>query len=85
LRALTLLEDAGYILFQPCWCVTTDEGPVVFPEIGARTPGEQCRLAIVPFASRQRFMLAQQMNVFACHRERIPDLHADGFTPLADN
>jgi len=27
-------------------------------------------------------MLAQQMNVFACHKDRIADLKADGFIPL---
>lgn len=84
LRALTLLEDAGYQLYQPAWCLATDEGPVVFPDIGGRAPGGACRAAIVPFRSDQRFMLAQQMNVFACHADRLSDLKADGFVVLAD-
>lgn len=84
LRALRLLEDAGYVLYQPGWCVNTDEGPVIFPDTGIRMPGDGCRLVIVPFASEQRFMLTQQMNVFACHTDRIGELKADGFLPLAD-
>ncbi|MGJ3260783.1 MAG: FkbM family methyltransferase [Rhodospirillales bacterium] len=82
LRALTLLEDAGYQLYQPAWCVATGEGPVVFPDIGGRAPGDVCRAAIVPFRSGQRFMLAQQMNVFACHADRLGDLKAGGFTAV---
>ncbi len=84
LRALELLENAGYQLYQPCWRVRSDEGPVVFPDPGDRLPGSDCRLALVPFASGQRFMLAQQMNVFACHRSRIEDLKADGFISPAE-
>ncbi|WNJ98610.1 FkbM family methyltransferase [Thalassospiraceae bacterium LMO-JJ14] len=82
LRALKFLEDAGYALYQPCWRVMTDEGPVVFPDIGTKTPDANCRLAIVPFASEQRFMLSQQMNVFACHKDRVADLKEDRFTVL---
>ncbi len=82
-RALKLLENADYVLFQPGWSVKTDEGQVVFPDIGARLPGDDCRLALVPFQSDQRFMLAQQMNVFACHRDRLDDLKAGGFTNSA--
>ena len=82
MRALRLLENAGYVLYQPAWRIDTNDGPVVFPEKGSRTPGETCRLVIVPFASEQRFMLSQQMNVFACHRDRVADLKADRFTVL---
>ena len=84
LRALELLEDASYQLYQPCWRVRSDEGYVVFPEPDNRMPGNDCRLALVPFASEQRFMLAQQMNIFACHRSRIDDLKADGFKSPAE-
>jgi len=84
LRALELLEDAGYQLYQPCWRVRSDEGYVVFPDPGHRMPGNDCRLALVPFASEQRFMLAQQMNVFACHRSRVGELKADDFESLAE-
>ncbi|MBO6520598.1 MAG: FkbM family methyltransferase [Rhodospirillales bacterium] len=79
LRALRLLEDAGYVLFQPAWQVEADEGTVILPDIGGRMPGNGCRLAIVPFASEQRFMLSQQMNVFACHADRLDDLKSGGF------
>ncbi len=84
LRALQLLEDAGYILFQPAWQVVTDDGPAVLPDPGGRMPGDGCRLAIVPFASEQRFMLPQQMNVFACHADRVEDLKSGGFSTLAN-
>ncbi len=73
LRALRLLDELGYRLHQPCWRVETAEGPVVFPDIGERLPGDGCRLALVPFRPEQRFMLSQQMNVVALHRDRIAD------------
>lgn len=80
LRALQLLEQHDYDLYQPCWQINTPDGAVVFPNIDGRTPGKDCRLALVPFPSEQRFMLSQQMNVFACPKGRQDDLRALGFT-----
>lgn len=79
LRALELLESHGYDLYQPCWRVTTADGAVIFPDLGDRLPGPDCKLALVPFPSEQRFMLAQQMNVFACPKGRDSDLMSLGF------
>lgn len=80
LGALRLLESSNYQLFQPCWLVPSDQGQVILPDPGARTPGADCRLALVPFQAEQRFMLREQMNVFASHVDRLADLRADGFT-----
>lgn len=80
LRALQLLEQHNYDLYQPCWRINTPVGDTVFPDIGARIPSKDCQLALVPFPSRQRFMLSQQMNVFACPRGREEDLRKLGFS-----
>lgn len=82
LRALRLLEDQNYDLYQPGWQVDTPNGHVIFPDFGDRLPGPDCKLALVPFISDQRFMLSQQMNVFACPKDRVEDLLARGFTDL---
>ncbi|MDA0998666.1 MAG: FkbM family methyltransferase [Proteobacteria bacterium] len=74
LQALRLLDDLGYRLYQPCWQVRTADGPVIFPDIGDRLPGPDCRLALVPFQPEQRFMLRQQMNVVALHKDRLKQL-----------
>jgi FkbM family methyltransferase len=79
LRALELLESHSYALYQPCWRVSTTDGDVIFPELGGRLPGPDCKLALVPFPSEQRFMLSQQMNVFACPKGRESDLTSLGF------
>jgi FkbM family methyltransferase len=83
LRALELLESHGYDLYQPCWRVTTADGAVIFPELSDRLPGPDCKLALVPFPSEQRFMLSQQMNVFACPKDRQDDLTTLGFDQVA--
>jgi len=79
LRALRLLEQSGYLLFQPCWSIRMDGDVAIFPNPGQHMPGPDCRLALVQFRSEQRFMLATQMNVFACHASRVDELEADGF------
>lgn len=79
LQALLLLENANYCLFQPCWRVMTSDGPVIFPELDGRVPDENCRLTLMPFPSAQRFLLSQQMNVFACHHDRLEELETLGF------
>ena len=79
LRALELLESQGYGLYQPCWRINMADGFVVFPDLDGRMPGPDCQLALVPFSSEQRFMLSQQMNVFACPTGREDDLTALGF------
>ena len=79
MRALTLLENHNYDLYQPCWRVKTSEGAVIFPDVQGRVPGPDNKLALVPFPSEQRFMLSQQMNVFACPRDREDDLKVLGF------
>ena len=83
LRALELLESQGYDLYQPSWRVNTADGHVIFPDLGDLLPGPDCKLALVPFPSEQRFMLSQQMNVFACPRGREKDLLALGFDQVA--
>ena len=82
LRALELLETNGYTLYQPCWRIDTSDGYVIFPELGERLPGDDCRLALVPFPSEQRFMLSQQMNVFACPHGREDDLKKLSFKTM---
>ena len=83
LRALRLLEEQNYDLYQPCWRIDTHDGLVIFPELGDRLPGPDCKLALVPFPSEQRFMLSQQMNVFACPKGRQEDLISLGFEQMA--
>jgi len=56
-----------------------DGDVAIFPNPGQHMPGPDCRLALVQFRSEQRFMLATQMNVFACHASRVDELEADGF------
>lgn len=79
LRALELLEASDYDLYQPCWRIKTTDGDVILPDLKGRIPGPDCQLALVPFPSKQRFMLSQQMNVFACPHGRADDLKTLGF------
>ncbi len=63
------LDRQDYAFFQATWW--TEAG-----EDGHATERPTGLLAVVPFLPEQRFLLAEQMNVLACPRDRLDDLAA---------
>lgn len=79
LEPLRYLESLGYVLFDPCWSYRDGEDHYVWPapDPPARSgPSvkESRQLALVRFSAEQRLALREQINVFACHRERLASL-----------
>lgn len=72
LRPFELLRALGYEFFHPSWA------PDALAQMSAESryapPLGRAELILVPFSPEQRFLLREHLNVFACHRERLPAL-----------
>lgn len=82
LRALRLLEHENYKLFQPCWVSSQNNSDYIST---AFPGGDNPQLVLAAFKADHRFALSEQMNVFACHQERLDELICDGFKPWPVN
>jgi len=69
---LQFLEAEGCVLYQPLWRLA--DGSLAWPGPHAPLPAGDHALTLVPFASEARFELRDQVNVFACHRDRMGKL-----------
>ena len=74
LAPFTVLAEAGYLFFQTAW--RRHGGGVDWIDAGDPPNGEEATLALVPLLPDQRFLLRDQMNVFACPAERLDQLAA---------
>lgn len=72
LAPLRFLEEVGYLLFQPLWRLA--DGRFSWPGPHRPLPPGDRVLALVPFASEARFSMRDQVNVFACHGDRLDEL-----------
>ena len=69
-----VLRELGYDFFFPGWL----NGPAAEPYLAAEPPqgsADEWLLALVPILPEQRFLLQDQINVFACHRDKRSILH----------
>ncbi|HEX9570430.1 MAG TPA: FkbM family methyltransferase [Rhodospirillales bacterium] len=74
LRPLRTLEEMGYALYRPCWEFNDGKETFVWPESTPPRPCPRRRLALVRFAAEARFQFGEQINAFACHRDRVAEL-----------
>ena len=74
LRPLRTLEEMGYALYRPCWEFNDGKETFVWPESTPPRPCPRRRLALVCFAAEARFQFGEQINAFACHRDRVAEL-----------
>jgi FkbM family methyltransferase len=74
LAPLKFLQAEGYVLYQPLWRLAG--GSLAWPGTHAPLPPGDHALALAPFAAEARFDLRDQVNVFACHRDRLGELDA---------
>jgi hypothetical protein len=74
LALLKFLQAEGYVLYQPLWRLAG--GSLAWPGPHTPLPGGDHALALAPFAAEARFDLRDQVNVFACHRDRLGELDA---------
>ena len=74
LAPLKFLEAQGYMFYQPLWRM--GDGSLAWPGPHAPLPAGDHALALMPFAAEARFELRDQVNVFACRRDRMGELDA---------
>jgi len=73
LGPLRLLRSWGYELFQVAWLRQWEGGPFLMGDDLDPNPQSEETLALARFDVEGRF-LRPDINVFACHRDRLPEL-----------
>jgi len=74
---LKLLEELDYVLYHPCW-VREFEGRKYF--LAAESSHDLRsveNLALVPISFENRFLRHDQINILACHRDRVAALESE--------
>ena len=79
LAPLRFLSAEGYQLYQPLWRLERGGG-FAWPGPHRPLPPGGHALALAPFTAGERFSLRDQINVFACHQDRMDALQ-DVFEP----
>lgn len=74
LKPLRHLEGEGYVLFLPCWHAGGGTGHLAYA-YDPRRAG--VKPALTRIAADTRPFLKEQVNLFACHRDRLGDLARD--------
>ncbi len=75
LEPFRVLGDLGYVFFQPAWAARAGAGAYAVADLtAAGGRGREAVLALIPLWPEQRFLLADQMSVLACHRDRLDNL-----------
>ena len=71
LRPLEVLEELGYMLFQPCWVGESSGRRCFFwPDEGCQTAAPERLLGLVPVTVDKR-LLHDGTNLVACHPEKM--------------
>jgi FkbM family methyltransferase len=73
LGPLRLLRSWGYELFQVAWLRQWEGGPFLMGDDLDPNPQSEETVALARFDVEERF-LRPDINVFACHRDRLPEL-----------
>lgn len=77
LTPLRYLEELGYLLYLPSWQFTGAEGSFILQDPAPPRPFDRRALALVRFPSGERFQFGDQINAFACHRDRAQELEKE--------
>ena len=66
-----VLAGLGYEFFRPMWQVTDGDSAYLIDDVAALKGAETGTLALLPFLAEHRFAFGRDINVFACHRQRL--------------
>jgi len=70
-----VLEAAGYEFFRPVWLRNAEPDAEVWPD--AQPVSNDLRiLRLLPMSEGHRPLMAEHINVFACHRDRLGELES---------
>ena len=74
LAPLTVLHELGYEFFQVGWLRTSPGQAFVVGDDTDPSPAETEDLCLVKFELPERFLRQPGLNIFACHRDKYPQL-----------
>lgn len=74
LQPMFFLQESGYQFYQVCWVRELDNTICLFGDDIDPHPQNGESLALVPLEVNERFLRSDGMNIFACHKEKVPQL-----------
>ena len=75
LKPLFFLKKLGYTFFIPCWLKQKKSHFVFLSPEDPRYSKPMDTLALIPITLEKRFLYYNQINIFACHKNNLPDLY----------
>ena len=72
--AFKALESMGYAFFRPAWSRGEALDGSVWPHSEPPSYTENKFLTLIPMNARLRPFMAEHINIFACHKDRLDDL-----------
>ena len=74
LRPLQILEECGYVFYHPCWLRSFDGRDYFISAESSADLKDVETLSLVPMSLEERFLRHDQINVLACHRDKLAEL-----------
>jgi len=74
LEPMIYLASLGYVFYRLAWARKTNKLSFYMGDDGDPTPQSSETLALVEFEPAERLLLADGLNIFACHRDRVSEL-----------
>ena len=75
LKPLFFLKKMGYTFFIPCWLKQKKSHFVYLSPEDPSYSNPMDTLALVPMTLEKRFLYYNQINIFACHKNNLPNLY----------
>lgn len=76
MKPILVLEELGYEFFHLAWLRTVDGKPCLIGDDLDPQPQAKETLALVPIRSGERLLRHDLMNIFACHKDKLPLLQS---------
>lgn len=76
LEPFRILHEAGYVFFRPAWLWQDGSSRFLLGWDGNVEAFPTDVLALVPLNPEQRFLHPDVLNLFACHRESLPQIES---------
>ncbi len=74
LEPMVYLASLGYVFYRLAWVRKTKNISFYMGDDGDPTPQSTETLALAEFEPAERLLLADGLNIFACHRDRVGEL-----------
>jgi FkbM family methyltransferase len=74
LKSILFLRDLGYAFYRLAWLKQRGGAKCLVGDNLEHQPQPTETLALAEFEPTERFLFTDSLNIFACHRDRTPDL-----------